>query len=49
MEILDIFRRINSSGSTIILITHEEQIARHADRTIKLLDGEIVSVAERVA
>ncbi len=49
LEILDIFRRINAGGSTIILITHEEQIARHADRTIRLLDGEIVSIAERVA
>lgn len=49
LEIIDIFRRINSKGSTVILITHEEQIAHHADRIIKLLDGEIVSNAERVA
>lgn len=49
LEIIDIFKRINSSGSTVILITHEEQIARHADRIIKLLDGEIVSQTERVA
>lgn len=49
LEIIDIFRRINSRGSTVILITHEEKIAHHADRIIKLLDGEIVSSAERVA
>ena len=49
LEILEILRRINASGSTVILITHEEQIARHADRIIKLLDGEIVSISERVA
>jgi putative ABC transport system ATP-binding protein len=49
LEIIEIFRRINVSGSTVILITHEEHIARHADRTIKLLDGEIVSIVKRVA
>lgn len=49
LEIIDIFKRINSRGSTVILITHEEQIARHADRIIKLLDGVIVSQTERVA
>jgi len=49
LEIIDIFKRINSRGSTVILITHEEKIAHHADRIIKLLDGEIVSSAERVA
>lgn len=49
LEIIDIFRRINSRGSTVILITHEEKIAHHADRIIKLLDGEIVSSAERIA
>ena len=49
LEIIEIFKRINSRGSTVILITHEEQIARHADRIIKLLDGEIVSQTERVA
>lgn len=49
LEIMEIFRQINASGSTVILITHEERIAQHADRTVKLLDGEIISIVKRVA
>jgi len=49
LEIMEIFRRINVHGSTVIVITHDEKIARHADRTAKLLDGEIVSIVKRVA
>jgi putative ABC transport system ATP-binding protein len=38
MKILD---KLHSSGNTIILVTHEEYIADHADRTIHLFDGKI--------
>jgi putative ABC transport system ATP-binding protein len=40
-EIMKLFAKIHSSGNTIILVTHEEDIARHAHRIIKLKDGEI--------
>ncbi len=49
LEIIDLFKKINSRGSTVIIITHEEHIARHANRTIRLLDGKIVSDTERIA
>ena len=49
LEIIDIFRKINSRGSTVIIITHEEHIARNANRTIRLLDGKIISNTERIA
>jgi putative ABC transport system ATP-binding protein len=42
-EIMSIFREIHSAGNTIILVTHEEYIAKHAKRIIRLLDGKIES------
>jgi putative ABC transport system ATP-binding protein len=38
-EIMKLFAEIHTSGNTIILVTHEEEIARHAHRIIKLKDG----------
>lgn len=42
-EIMELFQTINKKGATIVLITHEENIAKHAKRVIKLLDGKIIS------
>ena len=39
MEILD---NLHSTGNTIILVTHEDDIAKHAKRTIRLFDGKII-------
>ena len=43
-EIMEIFKRINQKGTTIILITHEEELAKYADRIIKLRDGQIIGL-----
>jgi putative ABC transport system ATP-binding protein len=40
-DIMKLFAEIHKMGNTIILVTHEEDIARHAHRIIKLKDGEI--------
>jgi putative ABC transport system ATP-binding protein len=40
-EIMKIFERLHSEGRTIIMITHEEDIARHAKRVIVIRDGHI--------
>jgi len=40
-EIMSLFNEIHRNGNTIILVTHEESIARHARRIIRLLDGHI--------
>lgn len=40
-EIMDIFQKLNNSGHTIIMITHEPNIAKHAKRIIHLFDGRI--------
>jgi len=42
-EIMTLFDELNASGNTIVLVTHEEDIAKHASRTIRLLDGQVVS------
>jgi len=46
IDIMALFRDIHNRGNTIILVTHEENIARHAHRIIRLLDGEIESDME---
>jgi putative ABC transport system ATP-binding protein len=38
-DIMNIFAEINSKGNTVILVTHEEDIARHARRVMRLRDG----------
>jgi putative ABC transport system ATP-binding protein len=42
-EIMALFSELNKNGNTIILVTHEEDIAKHADRIIKIRDGMIES------
>tara|TARA_B100001248_G_C27301166_1_gene417214 strand:+ start:41 stop:727 length:687 start_codon:yes stop_codon:yes gene_type:complete len=42
-EIMKIFKRIHQKGNTIILVTHETEIAKNAKRIIKLKDGQILT------
>jgi len=42
-EIMEVFDTLHSEGNTIILVTHEDHIASHAQREIRLFDGEIAS------
>lgn len=41
-EVLDIFARLNDEGRTIVLITHEADVAAEAERVIRLADGAVV-------
>jgi putative ABC transport system ATP-binding protein len=45
-EIMDILDGLHADGQTIILVTHEDYIAQHARRTIRLLDGLVESDVE---
>jgi putative ABC transport system ATP-binding protein len=45
-EILAIFERLSEYGRTIVLITHEHEVAAHADRVIELSDGQIMADSE---
>lgn len=43
VEIMNLFDEIHKNGNTVILVTHEEDIAKHAKRVIRLRDGEVES------
>ncbi len=46
-EIMALFEQLASKGNTIILVTHEEDIARHARRILRIRDGLIASDEQR--
>ena len=43
-EIMDIFRELHAQGNTIVLITHDNDVAKQASRAIHILDGQITEV-----
>ena len=45
-EIMNILDELHKRGNTIILVTHEDEIAQHAHRVIRLFDGKITEDAE---
>jgi putative ABC transport system ATP-binding protein len=47
-EVLALFDDLNAHGRTVVVITHEEEVARHAKRVVRMLDGRIQS-DQRVA
>jgi putative ABC transport system ATP-binding protein len=42
-EIMQIFDRLHAEGQTIIIVTHEEDIARHCRRVVRLRDGQVLT------
>ncbi|MGH9077369.1 MAG: ABC transporter ATP-binding protein [Acidimicrobiales bacterium] len=48
-EILGLFSQLNAHGRTVVLITHEPEVARACKRIIRLSDGQVVSDDRRVA
>lgn len=42
-QIIELLNDLNRKGQTVVMVTHEPEIAAHADRTIELLDGKVVS------
>jgi putative ABC transport system ATP-binding protein len=42
-EIMALFDELHRDGHTIILVTHEQEIAEHCQRVIRLVDGKVVS------
>ena len=48
-EIMGVFARLHESGNTIVLVTHEADIAAYAHRVISIRDGQVEKDAQRVA
>ena len=40
-EILDLFRRLNDDGATLVVVTHDDRLAAQTHRVIRMLDGAI--------
>ena len=49
LEILELFERLNGEGRTIIMVTHEDDVAAHAKRIIRLRDGVVQSDERRLS
>jgi putative ABC transport system ATP-binding protein len=45
-EVMAVFQRLNDDGKTVVLITHEQDIAEHAKRTVVFRDGRVVDDQE---
>ncbi len=43
LEMMGLFEEIHAAGNTVIVVTHEEDIAKHCHRIIRLIDGEVSS------
>jgi putative ABC transport system ATP-binding protein len=48
-DVLQIFEDLNDSGRTVVMITHEDDVAAHADRLVRLADGQVVADGAVVA
>lgn len=48
VEIMEIFKALNAQGKTIIMITHDREIARYAGRVIQFRDGKVVNEEEEL-
>ena len=41
VQVLELFQKLNEEGVTIVMITHDPNVAKHAKRTVYIFDGEL--------
>jgi len=46
-QVMDIFKALNKEGVTVVMITHDQEIAKHARRVVDIFDGEISERGKR--
>lgn len=49
LQIMELLESINAAGTTIVMVTHENELAKRAHRNIRILDGEIVVAQPKLA
>ncbi|MBF0410238.1 MAG: ABC transporter ATP-binding protein [Candidatus Riflebacteria bacterium] len=49
LDIMGIFQNLNDAGITLVMVTHDEVMAKHAKRVIRMLDGVIIDDSEVVS
>ena len=42
-DLLNLFDQINQAGRTVVVITHEDEVAKRAKRVVRMRDGKIIS------
>ncbi len=42
-EVLELFDELNADGRTVVVITHEDEVARHARRVVRMRDGRVIA------
>jgi putative ABC transport system ATP-binding protein len=47
-EVMDILLKLNREGTTVVMVTHDEQEARRVNRIVRVFDGQLVDSQERV-
>jgi putative ABC transport system ATP-binding protein len=47
-EVMDILLKLNSEGTTVVMVTHDEQEARRVNRIVRVFDGQLVNSQEHV-
>ncbi len=48
-EVMELFRRLHAGGQSILLVTHDDAVAAHADRIVQMRDGQVVGEADPAA
>jgi putative ABC transport system ATP-binding protein len=49
MEILALFQELNREGATVVLVTHDSDVARHASRLVRFKDGRVTDDTRQIA